>query len=190
MKINLNEIDEKIKKAKEEEKKKEEEKDPGYLFKKYIGNRIRELLAVKHKTPSELAKYIEHNGFSCTAKAVSNWTNGTDLPKLNRLLLIADFFDVSVDSLVRINPWEKSQNHKAMLMECGGAYLYELSGIVNILNQDGKEKLLEYAALLLRAEEYVNEFYLNENGLHQISEEASDYEDKFCEDRQKELDHY
>ena len=61
-----------------------------------IGEKIKNLRVENHITQNQLAKE-----FHVTAQAVSKWEKGLAYPDIELLIHIADFFDVTVDYLLR-----------------------------------------------------------------------------------------
>ena len=62
-----------------------------------IGIRIAELRKQKGVTQEEMANVI-----GTSAQAISKWECGKNYPDIELLPIIADYFDISVDSLFRI----------------------------------------------------------------------------------------
>ncbi len=62
-----------------------------------IGIRIAELRKQKGVTQEEMANVI-----GTSAQAISKWECGKNYPDIELLPTIADYFDISVDSLFRI----------------------------------------------------------------------------------------
>jgi len=62
------------------------------------------LCDVSFKRQKHLAEFLE-----ITQQAVSRWVNGVTEPNLDNLVRIADFFDVSIEELLKgkkcNNPW-------------------------------------------------------------------------------------
>ena len=63
---------------------------------KTLGNKISELRKLKQMTQEELASQ-----FNVSSQAVSKWENDLSIPDITLLIQIADFFDVSLDDLLR-----------------------------------------------------------------------------------------
>lgn len=61
-----------------------------------IGIRIAELRKQKGVTQEEMA-----NTIGTSAQAISKWERGKNYPDIELLPIIADYFDISVDSLFR-----------------------------------------------------------------------------------------
>lgn len=62
---------------------------------KTLGIRMKELRLAKQIKQSEVAKKL-----NVTHAAIGNYENGKREPKIDDLILLADFFDVSIDYLV------------------------------------------------------------------------------------------
>ena len=63
-----------------------------------IGNRIKELRHSKDITQEEFAEYL-----GVSYQSVSRWENGVCYPDMELLPIMADFFGVTVDSLIGVN---------------------------------------------------------------------------------------
>ena len=63
---------------------------------KTLGNKIAELRKVKQMTQEDLAAQ-----FNVSSQAVSKWENDLSIPDVTLLIQIADFFEVSLDDLLR-----------------------------------------------------------------------------------------
>ncbi len=62
---------------------------------KVLGQRIKELRLEKGLTQKEVAERLK-----VTHAAIGNYENGKREPQIDDLILLADFFDVSIDYLV------------------------------------------------------------------------------------------
>ena len=62
-----------------------------------LGRKIAELRKQKGVTQEEMA-----NTIGTSAQAISKWECGKNYPDIELLPIIADYFDISVDSLFRI----------------------------------------------------------------------------------------
>ena len=63
---------------------------------KTLGNKIAELRKLKQMTQEDLAAQ-----FNVSSQAVSKWENDLSIPDVTLLIQIADFFEVSLDDLLR-----------------------------------------------------------------------------------------
>jgi transcriptional regulator with XRE-family HTH domain len=73
----------------------ESEKSRSALGKKF-GERLKELRGQKGTTQEELAKLLNaKNG-----QSISAYENGSSLPRVEKLLILADFFGVTIDDLL------------------------------------------------------------------------------------------
>ena len=64
-----------------------------------IGQKIKELRGENNVTQETLATHL-----GVTSQAVSKWEQGLSLPDISLLIPLADFFSVSIDSLLREKP--------------------------------------------------------------------------------------
>lgn len=62
---------------------------------KYLGKRMKELRVARNIKQYEVAEKL-----NMTHAAIGNYENGKGEPKIDDLILLADFFDVSIDYLV------------------------------------------------------------------------------------------
>jgi len=61
----------------------------------YIGENIRNLRRQKNITQEELSEYL-----NVTFQTISKWERGENLPDINMLVALANYFDVSTDELL------------------------------------------------------------------------------------------
>jgi transcriptional regulator with XRE-family HTH domain len=64
----------------------------------YLGKNLRHLRKQSSKTQSEIASLIQKG-----QTTIGNWENGISEPSLNELLIISNFFDISVDTLLKVD---------------------------------------------------------------------------------------
>jgi transcriptional regulator with XRE-family HTH domain len=88
-----------------------------------IGKYIKILRTKKGLTQGELAKYL-----NVTDKAVSKWESGKGLPEVETLLNLADFFNITVDDLLRAK--QAGNKHTEFL------YILDASGSMYSLTDD------------------------------------------------------
>jgi transcriptional regulator with XRE-family HTH domain len=62
----------------------------------FLGKNLRHLRKQTSKTQSEIASLIQKG-----QTTIGNWENGISEPNLNELLIISNFFDISVDKLLK-----------------------------------------------------------------------------------------
>ena len=62
----------------------------------FLGKNLRFLRKQSSKTQSEIASLIQKG-----QTTIGNWENGISEPSLNELLIISNYFDISVDVLLR-----------------------------------------------------------------------------------------
>lgn len=62
----------------------------------FLGKNLRHLRKQTSKTQSEIASLIQKG-----QTTVGNWENGISEPNLNELLIISNYFDISVDKLLK-----------------------------------------------------------------------------------------
>lgn len=88
-----------------------------------VGKFIRVLRTKRGITQSELAKYL-----NVSDKTVSKWESGKGLPEIETLLNLSDFFNVSVDDILRAKL--NDNQHTEFL------YILDSSGSMNGLKDD------------------------------------------------------
>ena len=71
--------------------------------------RIAELRRKKHITQQQLADIV-----GVTFQTISKWENGTAMPDITFLPLLAEYFEVSVDQLMGLKPFEDEKYHPAV----------------------------------------------------------------------------
>jgi len=62
----------------------------------FLGKNLRHLRKQNSKTQSEVASLIQKG-----QTTIGNWENGISEPNLNELLIISNYFDISVDKLLK-----------------------------------------------------------------------------------------
>lgn len=63
-----------------------------------VGEKIKSLRKMKNTSQQELANHL-----NISRQAISRWENDVSLPDLNTLIMIAKYFDISLDSFVDDN---------------------------------------------------------------------------------------
>ena len=64
----------------------------------YLGKNIRHLRKQMSKTQSEIASLIKKG-----QTTIGNWENGISEPNLEELLILSNFFDIPLDTLIRVD---------------------------------------------------------------------------------------
>jgi transcriptional regulator with XRE-family HTH domain len=62
----------------------------------FLGKNLRHLRRQSAKTQSEIASLIQKG-----QTTIGNWENGISEPSLNELLIISNYFDISIDTLLK-----------------------------------------------------------------------------------------
>ncbi|HWB91298.1 MAG TPA: helix-turn-helix domain-containing protein [Puia sp.] len=73
----------------------------------YLGKNMRYLRKQLSKTQSEIASLIKKG-----QTTIGNWENGISEPNLDELLIISNFFDISLDTLIKIDLAEANSTHR------------------------------------------------------------------------------
>jgi len=64
----------------------------------FLGKNLRHLRKQSSKTQSEVASLIQKG-----QTTIGNWENGISEPSLNELLIISNYFDISIDTLLKVD---------------------------------------------------------------------------------------
>lgn len=107
-----------------------------------FGNRLRKLRLAASMTQEELAKIL-----SVQRPAISGYETKHQQPDFDRLLLLADCFNVSVDFLLGRNTAPHSIHHNQLAGEDCDFFVR-----VDDLSRDSLQKLKEYKKMLLLLE--------------------------------------
>ena len=98
-------------------------------------NRLKQLRIKKNIKQQDLAKAL-----NITKQSVSNWENGKRLPNIEILILLADFYNCSLDYLVgRELKEDNLKTINNLISELGSSSYDEVISILNILKKT-KEK--------------------------------------------------
>src|SRR6185437_11201148 len=73
----------------------------------YLGKNMRYLRKQLSKTQSEIASLIKKG-----QTTIGNWENGISEPSLEELLILSNFFDIPLDTLIRIDLAETNIPHR------------------------------------------------------------------------------
>lgn len=76
----------------------------------YLGKNLRYLRKQMSKTQSEIASLIKKG-----QTTIGNWENGISEPNLDELLIISNFFDISLDILIKVDLAESTMAHRPVL---------------------------------------------------------------------------
>ncbi|HET6254788.1 MAG TPA: helix-turn-helix transcriptional regulator [Puia sp.] len=103
----------------------------------FLGKNLRHLRKQSSRTQSEIASLIQKG-----QTTIGNWENGISEPSLNELLIISNFFDIPVDTLLKIDlseaqapvsrpsrPYIPSDKELPKVEESGNAMSYVLQEI-------------------------------------------------------------
>jgi len=74
----------------------------------YLGKNMRYLRKQLSKTQSEIASLIKKG-----QTTIGNWENGISEPNLDELLIISNFFDIPLDTLVKVDLAEVHTPHRS-----------------------------------------------------------------------------
>jgi transcriptional regulator with XRE-family HTH domain len=73
----------------------------------YLGKNMRYLRKQLSKTQSEIASLIKKG-----QTTIGNWENGISEPNLDELLIISNFFEIPLDTLIKIDLAEANTAHR------------------------------------------------------------------------------
>lgn len=108
--------------------------------------RLKDLRISRNMTQGDLADAIGN-----TKQAISQYERGVRQPDFETLEALCDFFNVSSDYILgksSVTMRFVDSNELKLLDGFSSGVVSELFEIVNRLNQEGREKVLEYAKLL------------------------------------------
>ena len=64
----------------------------------FLGKNLRYLRKQSARTQSEIASLIQKG-----QTTIGNWENGISEPSLNELLIVSNYFDISIDTLLKVD---------------------------------------------------------------------------------------
>ena len=99
----------------------------------YLGKNMRYLRKQLSKTQSEIASLIKKG-----QTTIGNWENGISEPNLDELLIISNFFDIPLDTLVKVDLAEANTPHRA---GTGGHIPYDHSPETSLQVRERDDKL-------------------------------------------------
>lgn len=110
-----------------------------------VGQKIKKLRLEKNITQETLANHL-----GVTPQAVSKWEQEAALPDISLLIPLADFFDISVDSLLREKPKSKEfdlscleiTKVRKLVGECGCRIEYSFKNVSPIYIRSLKIKFI------------------------------------------------
>ena len=65
------------------------------MFREFFAEKLSNLIKIKKITNQQLA-----NELNLTRQSISQFTKGTAMPSIEKLIAIADFFNISIDELL------------------------------------------------------------------------------------------
>jgi len=92
----------------------------------YLGKNLRYLRKQMSKTQSEIASLIKKG-----QTTIGNWENGISEPNLDELLVISNFFDIPLDTLVKVDLAESNMSHRGAATIAAYEHNQEPSPAVN-----------------------------------------------------------
>ena len=109
-----------------------------------IGKYIRILRTGKGLTQGQLAIHL-----NVSDKAVSKWESGRGLPEIETLLMLADFFNVTVDDLLRVKQRDDLHTEFLYILDASGSMYSLTNDVIGGFNSFLKEqKTLDDSAYL------------------------------------------
>ncbi|WP_227437344.1 MULTISPECIES: helix-turn-helix domain-containing protein [unclassified Clostridioides] len=113
-----------------------------------LKDRIKEERLKLNLNQVELAKI-----FNVTKQTVSNWESGNRIPDTLMLTKLADFFNISVDSLLGRHNLDKKNNNDKFIDELDSPDdIKELIKVFMNLDEESKEKMLKIAQVFIDEE--------------------------------------
>lgn len=111
----------------------------------FLGKNIRHLRKQNSKTQAELASHLDRG-----QTTIGNWENGISEPGVEELITLSNFFDISLDNLLKIDlsltNWQSGPREERTTSPVS----YEIPERAPLLAQEEKDNSLTYALSELR----------------------------------------
>ena len=118
-------------------------------FKKIFSSNLNFFLEYNKKNQIDLC-----NDLSLSKSVVSSWCTGTRLPRMDKVQMLADYFNINKSDLLEKHNYDvfkKTSNKQDVLIEEEQILLNNF----NQLNDEGKERLLNYSDDLVSSKKYI-----------------------------------
>lgn len=118
-------------------------------FKKIFSSNLKFFLEYNKKNQIDLC-----NDLSLSKSVVSSWCTGTRLPRMDKVQMLADYFNINKSDLLEKHNYDvlkKTSKQQAVLNEEEQLLLNNF----NKLNDEGKERLLNYSDDLVSSKKYI-----------------------------------
>lgn len=115
-------------------------------YKKIFSKNLNKYMNLNGKNQIDLI-----NDLGLNKSAVSTWCNGTRLPRMDKVQLLANYFGINRSDLIEDKPADGSSSALSQLTP-------PMNKVINImqeLNEEGQDKLLEYGDDLLASGKYI-----------------------------------
>lgn len=99
----------------------------------YVGSRLCAIRKKQGISQKQLADLLDKRGVKVTNQAVSKWESGASLPNAVQFLVLCDILNVS---------------------DIGGVFLNKSNELFNGINEDGRQRITEYAEYIRNSGDY------------------------------------
>lgn len=115
-------------------------------YKKIFSRNLNKYMNLNGKNQIDLI-----NDLGLNRSAVSTWCNGTRLPRMDKVQLLANYFGINRSDLIEDKPADDSSSASSQLTPS----VKKIIDIMQELNEEGQDKLLEYGDDLLASGKYI-----------------------------------
>lgn len=124
-------------------------KDNEHKIDELIASNLVRLLREKNRTQLELAEYL-----GVTQAAVSNWCNGTKMPRMDKIDKICAFFDVKRSQLMFSSSIEEGLHVDELFIKKYGQSLFDIAMRYAALDRDDQIRISERIDMMLEDPKY------------------------------------
>lgn len=115
-------------------------------YKKIFSKNLNKYMDLNGKNQTDLI-----NDLGLNKSAVSTWCNGTRLPRMDKVQLLANYFGVNRSDLIEDKPQQNDSSSSSQFTPP----MKKVIKIMQELNEEGQDKLLEYGDDLLASGKYI-----------------------------------
>lgn len=108
-----------------------------------FGERLYELRKTKNISQEELAELLD-----VSRQSISKWENDKSYPEMTRLLFMSEYFDVSLDYLMRGTEEDKSREEATVSYKAQNMLLVWNSFVSNLSGKQRKMLIVLYVLLI------------------------------------------
>lgn len=116
-------------------------------YAKIVSKNLRRIAYENQKSQADISRDLKIN-----KATVSSWMNGTRIPRMEKIDLLCNYFNVRRSDIMEEHPNKHDKSIQALSPE-------ELSTITmfRLLNSDGKRKVIEYLSDLMESPKYTKD---------------------------------